>query len=186
MKIDEVVFTSLPEPTQERLKRLHLNSKYLEDVAGIPVYVNQWDNPEQEAYLYVEDNIVIGYLILQKYKLWSLEELWIAKDFRNKKLAQALIIFAKDQKGRLLVDYRQSPAAYSLVKKMLDNEIIQARIVDLKSGDAEDYNHNTDLNMIKHKTFLLEDYSPRLGMLSPLTIIDYFSQIEKWEANKRI
>jgi hypothetical protein len=68
-----------------------------------------------------------------------------------------------------------SPNAYNMIKKMITNGNVQARILDLQNGDAEDYRPDIDLSTIENqnKTFILEDYVPRESFLQPMILLNY-------------
>jgi len=179
MKINEITFSKLAEPTKEQASAYFNGAEFIQHVAGYELFRNTLTD-NLEIFLYVDDAEVVGYTKIQKRKhsnnrdYWWLMELWIKNDpeYRRKGLGTALVRFARDNKTRLIVDKNISYNAFKLLKKMIDGEILQARILDLYTGDAVDFEYATLINN-ENATFILENYEVRSKYLQPITMLNY-------------
>lgn len=183
MNINEVLFSQLVEPSLEDLEKFLDGSQYVTDLAGYQLFKNTYPKDKLDIYFYKDQDEIIGYtkLVNREHnvgsKFWWLLELWVKDDsaYRRNGLGSALVGYIKDEKGLLILDNKMSPNAYGMIKKMIINGNVQARVLDLKNGNAEDYHSEIDLTTIENqnKTLILEDYEPRGGMLQPMILLNY-------------
>lgn len=185
MRLDEIEITYLQTRSDDELIELWSGSEQIGELSGYELYRKVDQQYNQEAYFYIDMGSVIGYVILEQKQFvnagqWFLEEIWIKNDnkYRRKGLAKALITYIKDLKTRLILDYRQSPEAFQLIKSMISKGELTARILDLETKNAEDYNQHTQPALFDniYKTLIVEDYSPRAGMLGQMVTVDYIGQ----------
>lgn len=193
MQINEIIFSKLDEPTPETTQKLLNGAEYVTELAGYELYKNEFPEHNMEVLFYHSERTVVGYtkLVQREHSIgssfWWLMELWVKDDpeYRRKGLGSALVRYAKNQKKLLIIDNKLSANAYDMIRKMIANGNVQARVVDLKNGDAEDYDSSMDLGIIENqnKTFILEDYEPRRGMLQPMTLLNYIrlAPVNKFE-----
>lgn len=183
MQINEIIFSKLDEPTPEDNQTFLDGSEYVTDLAGHELYKNEFPEHGMEVFFYYQEDAVVGYAKIMKREhsigssFWWLMELWIKDDpqYRRKGLGSAIVRYLKNQKQSLIVDNKLSPSAYDMIRKMISNGNVQARIVDLKSGDANDYDSSMDLVSFENqnKTFILEDYEVRPKILQKQTLLNY-------------
>lgn len=182
MKINEIVFSKLQEPTQSDLKKYQNgNQEFLQSLAGYELWLNRYPQLDQEVYFYTEQNNIIGYAIIQlkqhslQKKFWWLMEIWIQDNpqYRRKGMAGALVRFIKDHKKMLITDNHMSIEAYNLIKKMIQSGNMLAKVYDMKTGDAQEYHPGEEITDDPNKVFILEDYTLREGLLHKITIKNY-------------
>lgn len=182
MKINEIVFSNLLEPTEAELEKYQNgNEEFIQVLAGYELWLNKYPNRNQEIYFYLDEEHIVGYAKVElkkhstKKSFWWLMEIWIKDDpeYRRKGMAGALVRFIKDNKKILIIDDHMSPEAYNLITKMIHNGNVLARIYNTKIGDAEEYHPGEDIIDDPNKVFILEDYCLREGILNKMTVLNY-------------
>lgn len=178
MRLYEIEVAHLPEPSKERLDFFIKNSDLIGQLSGFDLHKASFNNPTQEVYIYTENDEVLGYDIMQQgTQYWALNEIWIKDDIRYRRtgLATALIIYVRDLKKQLVLSHKQAPELTNLVKKLIQNGVLTARILDMVADTAIEYRLDTEhkLYATDHTTLIIEDFHPAQGILSPMTILNY-------------
>lgn len=178
MRLYEIEVAHLPEPSKERLDFFIKNSDLIGQLSGFDLHKASFNNPTQEVYIYTENDEVLGYAIMQQgTQYWALNEIWIKDDIRYRRtgLATALIIYVRDLKKQLVLSHKQTPELTNLVKKLIQNGVLTARILDMVADTAIEYRLDTEhkLYATDHTTLIIEDFHPAQGILSPMTILNY-------------
>lgn len=178
MRLYEIEIAHLPEPSKERLDLFIKNSVLIDELSGFDLCKASFENPTQEVYIYTENDEVLGYAILQQgTQYWALNEIWIKNDVRYRRtgLATALIIYVRDLKKQLVLSHKQAPELTNLVKKLIQNGSLTARILDMDADTAIEYRSDTEHRLFDtdHTTLIIEDFHPAQGILSPMSILNY-------------